>query len=196
MQLRIGTLGKAHGLKGEVSVIVRTDNPEERLAVGEVLATEPQERGPLTVVTSRRAQGRWYVRFAGIDGRTAAENLRGTELVVDIDSSDEEDAWYIHELTGLEVRNLDGDVVGTVVDLEHFPAQDALVLKEVGGERVYLPFITKFVPVVDIAGGFITIDPPGGLLSTDSARLVVVQDSEGSVDHAEQDDAEERDENS
>ena len=179
MELTIARIGKAHGLRGEVSLELRTDVPEERLAVGSTLDTKPSDRGPLTVARTRVANGRWYALFTQAQDRTAAEQLAGTELVVNVEASDEEDAWYEHELVGLKAELLDGTVVGKIVGLEHFPAQDALVLKETNGTRTYVPFLERFVPTVDIAGGRVVLTPPGGLLSTDTANLVVSDETSG-----------------
>lgn len=176
MQLTVARVGRAHGLRGEVALDLRTDVPEERLAVGSVLATEPADAGPLTVTAVRVHQERWLVSFAEVADRTAAEALRGTELVVEVDSSDEEDAWYPHELRGLRAELADGTVVGEVVALEHLPAHDALVVREdVAGERVrtLVPFVRAIVPTVDVAGGRVVLTPPGGLLARDAADVVV-----------------------
>lgn len=176
MQLTVARVGRAHGLRGEVALDLRTDVPEERLAVGSVLATEPADAGPLTVTAVRVHQERWLVSFAEVTDRTAAEALRGTELVVEVDASDEEDAWYPHELRGLRAELADGTVVGEVVALEHLPAHDALVVREdVAGERVrtLVPFVRAIVPTVDVAGGRVVLTPPGGLLARDAADVVV-----------------------
>ncbi|GEN79347.1 ribosome maturation factor RimM [Actinotalea fermentans] len=168
MQLTVATIGRAHGLKGEVALDLRTETPEERLAVGAVLATEPAAAGPLTVVRTRVQSGRWFVAFAEVADRTGAEALRGVELVVDTPASDEDDAWYPHELVGLRAERPDGSPVGEVVGLEHLPAQDALVVREPDGSRTLVPFVLAIVPVVDVAGGRVVVDPPAGLLAADA----------------------------
>ncbi|GIG28017.1 ribosome maturation factor RimM [Cellulomonas marina] len=173
MRLTVARVGRAHGLRGEVALDLRTDAPEERLAVGSVLLTEPVGRGPLTVARTRVQQGRWYVAFTGVEDRTAAEALAGTALVLETEGSDEEDAWYPYELAGLRAELADGTVVGEVMGLEHLPAHDALVLRETGGERTLVPFVRAIVPVVDVPGGRVVLDPPGGLLASDAANLVV-----------------------
>lgn len=189
MELTVATIGRAHGLRGEVALDLRTDDPELRLADGQVLRTIPASAGPLTVVSSRVQNGRWHVAFAEISGRTAAEQARGIELVVDVDASDEEDAWYPHELAGLRAELLDGTVVGEVVGLDHLPAHDMLVLRETDGTRTLVPFVRVMVPVVDVAGGRIVLDPPGGLLARDAANLEVAIPEEGSAAAAEAEDA-------
>jgi 16S rRNA processing protein RimM len=173
MQLVVARVGRAHGLRGEVALDLRTDAPEERLSVGAVLDTEPASAGPLTVTRVRVHQDRWLVTFAEAADRDAAEALRGVELVVDVDASDEEDAWYPHELEGLRAELEDGTVVGEVVALEHLPAHDALAIRETGGERTLVPFVHAIVPVVDVEGGRVVLTPPGGLLARDADAVVV-----------------------
>lgn len=177
MQLTVARVSKAHGLKGEVALDLRTDDPETRLAVGERLETVPADAGPLTVTHAREHQGRWLVTFAEVTDRNAAEDLRGTELVVEADASDEEDAWYPHELAGLRVELADGTVVGTVVTLEYQPAHEALLIEETlpdgSTARTLVPFVMAIVPVVDVAGGRVVLTPPGGLLARDADAAVV-----------------------
>lgn len=173
MELTVARVGKAHGLRGEVVLDLRTDEPEERLAVGERLETRPAATGPLTVATVRVHQGRWLVGFEGVRDRTAAEALRGVELVVEVEASDEEDAWYPHELVGLRAEDPDGRTLGRIDGLEHLPAHDVLVLRETGGARTLVPFVRQIVPLVDVAGGRVVLDPPGGLLASDADRLEV-----------------------
>ncbi|QUC01118.1 ribosome maturation factor RimM [Cellulosimicrobium cellulans] len=179
MELTVARVGKAHGLRGEVALDLRTDDPEERLAVGERLETRPADAGPLTVATVRVHQGRWLVGFEGVRDRTGAEALRGVELVVEAEASDEEDAWYPHELAGLRAEGTDGRVLGRVEGLEHLPAHDVLVLREPDGARTLVPFVRQIVPVVDVAGGRIVLDPPGGLLASDAEHLEVAAPSAG-----------------
>ena len=167
MQLTVAKIGRAHGLRGEVALDVRTDTPDERFVDGAVLRTLPASAGPLTIARVRVQQDRWYVTFEQTTDRTAAEGLRGIELVVDVEDSDEEDAWYPHELTGLRAERPDGTVVGEVVGLEHLPAQDALVIREPDGSRTLVPFVRAIVPVVDVPGGRVVVDPPFGLLVAD-----------------------------
>lgn len=173
MQLTVATIGRAHGLKGEVALDLRTETPEDRLAPGTVLATEPAARGPLTVERTRVQSGRWFVAFREVTDRTGAEALRGVHLVVEAPASEEDDAWYPHELVGLRAELADGTVVGEVVGLEHLPAQDALLVREPDGARTLVPFVRAIVPVVDVPGGRVVLDPPAGLLAADADAAVV-----------------------
>ncbi|MGN8246734.1 ribosome maturation factor RimM [Cellulomonas soli] len=179
MQLTVARIGRAHGLRGEVALDLRTDTPHERFAVGTRLQTEPASAGPLTVERTRVQQDRWFVTFAEVHDRTGAESLRGVELVVEAAESDEDDAWYPHELAGLRAEHVDGRLLGEIVGLEHLPAHDMLVLRETDGARTLVPFVRAIVPVVDVPGGRVVLDPPGGLLASDAANLVVSDETRG-----------------
>ncbi len=179
MLLTVARIGRAHGLRGEVGLDLRTDAPDERLATGSVLATDRAGLGSLTVTSTRIQQGRWYVTFAEVRDRTEAEGLRGVALLAEEDTSDDDDAWYPHELAGLRAEHVDGRLLGEVVGLEHLPAHDVLVLREPDGARTLVPFVRAIVPVVDVAGGRLVLDPPGGLLASDAANLVVSDETSG-----------------
>ncbi|MDR2703962.1 MAG: ribosome maturation factor RimM [Cellulomonadaceae bacterium] len=172
MELVVARIGRAHGLAGDVTVEVRTDSPEARLRPGQEFATDP-DRGPLTVESARNNKGSWVVRFAQAHDRTAAEALRETLLIVEEDESDEDDAWYTHELVGMRAELSDGTEVGKIVAIEHGAAQDLLVLREPDGTDTLIPFVSQIVPTVDRDGGRIVLTPPGGLLASDAANLEV-----------------------
>lgn len=172
MLLTVAVVGAPHGLRGEVRLDVRTDDPDRRLAVGNVLETDPADAGPLTVIRARTSKGALHVHFAEATDRTAAESLRGVRLVVesDEDDSDDDDAWYPHELTGLRVVHVDGRELGTVTDFEHLPAQDVLVVTEPDGTVSRVPFVAEIVTEVDTDAGRVELDPPRGLLAADPAE--------------------------
>jgi 16S rRNA processing protein RimM len=165
MKVTVARIGRAVGLKGEVALDVRTDVPERRLVAGARFETDPPDAGPLTLTLVRQQSGRWIATFEQIADRDAAESARGIELVIDAAESDEEDAWYVHELMGLRAERPDGEVVGEVVDLLDLPAHDVLVVRQPDGFRAMIPFIEAFVPTVDVRGGRVIVTPPHGLLS-------------------------------
>jgi 16S rRNA processing protein RimM len=164
MQAVAGRVGKPHGVRGEVTVEIRTDQPGTRFRPGAVLATEPAERGPLTVAGARWERGRLLLRFAGIDERDHAELLRGTLLLVEATAGGQPDPNSYHdtELIGLEVVTTDGEPVGRVSDVEHH-GQDLLIVQSTDAE-VLIPFVAEIVPRVDVATGRLVVDPPPGLL--------------------------------
>jgi 16S rRNA processing protein RimM len=167
MQLVVGRVGRPHGLRGELTVEVRTDDPQARFAAGTVLATEPAARGPLTISSARWHSGRLLVTFAGHGDRTAAEQLRDTFLVVDsadLDEPADPDEFHDYQLIGLSAWTVAGEQVGVVADVLHH-GQDLLVIRPVRDRgEILVPFVSAIVPEVDVAAGRLTIDPPGGLL--------------------------------
>lgn len=163
--LVVGRIGHAHGVKGEVSVEVRTDDPDRRYALGSVLATDPPERGPLTVAAARPHHGRLLVAFDGVTDRNAAEALRGTLLVVDAATAGDtdDDEWWDHDLVGLAAVRPDGSALGTVAEVVHVPGAPLLSIVA-DGREVLVPFVAAIVPEVDVEGGRLVVDPPPGLL--------------------------------
>ena len=172
MILTVARIGRAHGLRGEVSVELRTDVPEERFEVGARLDTDPAGAGPLTVARAREQGGRWFLSFDEVTDREGADGLRGVLLTIDSDDDgdDEDDAWYVHELVGLRVERPDGTVIGEVTGLEHLPAHDLLVVRESAGATSRIPLVEALVPEVDIDGGRVVADPPYGLLAGEQAE--------------------------
>jgi 16S rRNA processing protein RimM len=164
--VRVATLGAAHGLKGDVRLQLHTDSPADRLVAGTRYVTDPPAAGPLELTAVAERGGSTYARFAGHDDRSAAEALRGVVLLAA--RVDEDDAWYPEQLSGLQARRPDGTVIGTIAGVQHLPAQDVLVLIEPDGARTLVPFVVAIVPVVDVAGGHVVIDPPVGLLAADA----------------------------
>lgn len=167
MQLVVARVGRAHGIKGEVTVEVRTDEPELRLGPGAVLATDPPEAGPLTVADGRVHSGRLLLRFEGVTDRSAAEALRNTLLVAEVDPDerpDDPEEFYDHQLVDLLVVTADGTELGRIAEVAHPPGQDLLVVARPGGGEALIPFVTEIVPEVDLDRQRIVVDPPPGLL--------------------------------
>jgi 16S rRNA processing protein RimM len=170
MQLVVGRIGRPHGIGGDLTVQVHTDDPGLRFAAGAVLATEPAERGPLTVSSYHWHSGRLLVRFDGYADRASAEDLRGTLLVVDsadVGPPADPDEFHDYELIGLGVSTVAGEPVGVVTDVLH-QGQDVLVVRAApdspdGGE-ILVPFVAAIVPQIDVKAGRLVIDPPPGLL--------------------------------
>jgi 16S rRNA processing protein RimM len=169
MRLVVGRIGRPHGIRGDVVVDVRTDDPGLRFAVGSVLATEPAAAGPLTIGGTRWHSGRLLVSFDGVPDRNAAQELGGVLLTVesdDLEDLSDTGEYRDHQLVGLTVLTSAGERVGTVSDILHH-GQDLLVIKGDGprqGAEILVPFVAALVPEVDLPGGRLVIDPPPGLL--------------------------------
>jgi 16S rRNA processing protein RimM len=166
MRVVVGRIGRPHGIRGEVTVEPRTDEPDERFAPGAVLSVD----GPvheLVVARPHWHSGRLLVHFEGIADRSAAEALRGLLLHVERaedQAPEDPDEYYDSTLTGCTVVLSDGTLVGEVHDVLHLPSQDLLVVLAPGDREILVPFIAAFVPVVDVHTRRIVIEPPVGLL--------------------------------
>ncbi|WP_305783056.1 ribosome maturation factor RimM [Symbioplanes lichenis] len=187
--LVVGHIGKPHGIRGEVLVTVRTDEPEARFVAGAVFHTEVQRdrrvtTGPavaaaaepgvryqvpptLTLESLRWHQGRVIAQFEGVHDRNIAEELRGVLLQVDsaeVAAPSDPDEFHDHQLIGLAVVDPEGTELGTVDRIDHAPASDLIVLKKAGGGTALIPFVTAMIPTVDLRAGRIVADLPEGLL--------------------------------
>ncbi len=168
MKVVVARIGKAHGLRGEVTVQVLTGAADDRFVPGAAFVTEPKFAGPLVVRTARDHNGVLLLSFEDTDDRTGAEELRGIKLLADpLDDDGDEDTWYERDLVGLKAVTVGGDQVGEVIALRTGGAQDVLVLRLTDGREALVPFVTAIVPDVDIEGGRVVLDPPTGLFDLD-----------------------------
>lgn len=176
-QRLVARIGKAHGLRGEVTVQVHTDAPDDRFVPGArfVTAAQPGSGVPreLRLATARMHQQTWLLSFEGIGDRTGAQGLRGTRLLsTDPDDgaapssptpSGADEGWYPEELVGLRVRDPAGSDIGVVSELRVGTAQDLLGVHLSDGRRGLVPFVTALVPRVEPGQGFVVVNAPGGL---------------------------------
>ncbi|OZG60996.1 ribosome maturation factor RimM [Bifidobacterium lemurum] len=186
--LRVCRIGRAQGLKGEVTVRLFTDDPEYRFSPDSVLYTKDGEE-EYVVEWSRTFKDRWIIKFFDVDDRDASEAINGVELYGEADDPEEmleADEWYSKDLIGLEARLAEGNglglpadqVVGKVVDVIDGPAQSLLKIRlsepvvtgtnssgeEVVEKTALVPFVGAIVPDIDLNEQYLTLDPPGGLI--------------------------------
>lgn len=178
-RVRVGRLTKPHGLKGAIKLELFTDSPELRFKPGSVFELQVPAESPWFGKTITIRELKWFNGhpvgfFDEVSDRTAAESI--VKAILWIDSSQAEaqtepDAWYSHQLIGLDVRR-EGVSLGSVAQVQHFPAQDLLVVKTSAGD-VLVPFVTAIVPEVNIEDGYIVVTPPTGLFEPiDDAEVV------------------------
>lgn len=175
LRVVVGRIGRAHGLRGDVAVEVRTDDPGLRFSPGALLyvaaessdgAKDPARPETLVVVAARWHSGRLLLRFEGIVDRDAAERVRGLLLEVEQDPAElplTGDEFYDHQLVGLAAHLMTGELLGSVTDVLHVPGQDLLVVTTEDGEAM-IPFVAEIVTEVDVVTGRLVVDPPEGLI--------------------------------
>lgn len=170
VEVVVGRIGRPHGLRGEVTVDVRTDEPERRFADGVRLRAEPPagSASPLTSLTvghTRTHQGVLLATFEELGDRSAAEAARGIVLHVCLgadEAPDDPDEFYAHQLAGLTAYDEQGTLLGTVTGLVPGAAQDLLTVRTADGRDALVPFVKPLVPEIDVAGGRVVIaDRPG-----------------------------------
>jgi 16S rRNA processing protein RimM len=172
VDLTVGRIGRPHGIRGDVTIEVRTDDPDQRFALGQTLRTEPVGAGPLVVEWAHWHSGRLLLRFAGCASREDAEALRGVLLVVEtseLPALSDPDEFYDHQLVGLSARSPAGVAIGEVTEVVHSPAGELLAIAREDGEgELLVPFIRQMVPEIRPERGYLVVDPPEGLLELES----------------------------
>ncbi|WP_114589338.1 ribosome maturation factor RimM [Microbacterium arborescens] len=191
-QLRVGRLVKAHGLKGALKLELYTDDPDGRFVPGATFTLQVPEASPwhgksVTVREFRWMNSHPVVFLEDVNDRDAAESLVKAILWVDQDgdATAEDDAWFDHQLVGLDVVR-EGERVGRIARVDHLPAQDLLIVQRDGDDtEILVPFVKAIVPEVDVAGGRVIVTPPAGLFedlpadeSDDSAEAASAEDDD------------------
>ena len=170
IEVVVGRIGKPHGLRGEVTLDVRTDEPDRRFAAGTTLravAPAGADRRPttLTVARSRWHQSTLLVTFEEFSDRDGAEAARGIVLHAEIggdETPDDPDEYYDHQLIGLAAFDTGGALLGELTAVVHGSAQDLLTIRTPDGRNTLVPFVSELVPEVDLAAGRVVIaDRPG-----------------------------------
>ena len=167
MRLLVGRIGRAHGILGEATIEVRSDDPDRRFAVGAKLLSD--EHGELTITSGRVHNGILLLGFSGYTDRNQIEKLRNVLLYADVDINEEredDDDYHVLQLIGCTAVLENGEIFGEVTDVINLPGQDLLAIKTEVGESL-IPFVRQLVPIVDVAAKRVVVIPPdmGGIVS-------------------------------
>ena len=160
MRLLVGRIGRAHGILGEATIEVRTDDPDIRFAIGAIVNTD--KHGDLTIVSGRVHNGILLLGFKGITTRNQVEELRNEMLYSDVDineSTGDDDEYHVLQLIGCMTFLESGQEYGEVSDVINLPGQDLLAIKTQDGESL-IPFVHQLVPEVDVKNKRIVVIPP------------------------------------
>jgi 16S rRNA processing protein RimM len=170
IEVVVGRVGRPHGIRGEVTIEVRTDEPERRFTDGAVLRAEPPRGSASSLRALTVADSRWHrstllVTFEELPDRDAAESARGILLFSTVDvaeSPEDPDEFYAHQLVGLAVYDVRGTHLGEVSGLVRGGAQDLLTVRTPDGREALVPFVKALVPEVDLTAGRVVVaDRPG-----------------------------------
>ena len=145
----VGRIAKAHGVQGEVTVVVLSD-VESRFDPGSVVWLE--DGRSLTVASSRPYRDKLLVTFREVRDRTQAEALQTALLVVPESSSPPlpEGAWWDHRIEGCSVATDTGRELGTVAEVIHTAANDVWSAVDDAGVETLIPVLKDVVISVDL----------------------------------------------
>ena len=153
VEVLVGVVGRAHGIRGDVFIDVRTDEPGRRFQPGSGFRLASGKKVVLERIRWHR--GRLVASFRGYPDRTVVETLRGERLFVDVPADEtpsEPEEYFDRQLVGLRALGADGR-----------PAQDCLAVETSSGRRL-VPFVSALVPRVDLVAGEVQFADVGGLL--------------------------------
>ena len=166
MQLVVGRIGRAHGVLGEATIEVRTDDPDLRFAVGEKLTLE--NGNTLTISSNRWHNQILLLSFNGIDDRNKIEELRNQLLYAEVDTkANQPGEYHFQQLIGCQVLLADGSKLGEVKEIVQLPGQDLLSVESAKGE-VLIPMVKQIIVSIDVDQKIIQINPPEGLLDVEN----------------------------
>ncbi len=161
----MGVVGAPHGVRGAVRIKSFTDVPEAIANYGALEDEGGERRFTLRVTGAAKGDGMVIATLSGVADRDRAEALRGLRLYAPraVLPATAEDEFYHADLVGLAARLADGSALGTIIAVHDFGAGDVIEIARDAGQPVLVPFTRAAVPVVDLAGGRVVIDPPDGL---------------------------------
>ena len=160
MRLLVGRIGRAHGILGEATIEVRTDEPDRRFAIGNKVLTDAH--GELKIISGRVHNGILLLGFDGITDRNGIEKLRNVLIYCEVDINEpgiDEDDFHVLQLIGCTAQLETGESIGEVTDVINLPGQDLLAIAGANGE-ILIPFVRQLVPTVDIAARKVVVVPP------------------------------------
>jgi 16S rRNA processing protein RimM len=162
LQLVVGRIGRAHGVLGEATIEVQTDDPDIRFQVGNKLTLDDGRQ--LTIRSSRWHNQILLLAFDGVGDRNQIEELRDQLISSDVDlGSLAPGEYHFQQLIGCEVFQQNGELIGAVDEIVKLPGQDLLSVSRAGGQ-VLIPMVKQIIIEIDVLAKKIVVNPPEGLL--------------------------------
>lgn len=162
--ITVGRLGKTRGVHGDIYVVPLTDFPDRFLDLEELWIDKRGTWEKLRLESSRMISGRPVIKFARIDTPEQASLLTNRHVAVTREHLVElpEDSYYIFDLVGCRVCEMETEkLLGEVVDVRQYPANDAYLIRRPDDSEVLFPAIRQFVKVIDVAAKKIVVDSAG-----------------------------------
>lgn len=173
MLIRVGTIVRAHGVRGEMKVRPDSDAPEHLLDLADVVVGQSPEAGRKYAVKTARLQTSKHgitvlMVLADIHDRDSADALRGLGIyAADHDLPPLDDAeWFLDDLVGMEVTDVRGSLIGRVTEILDLPAHPTFLVAQPDGSSVMVPAIAPFLSAVNVESRTVEVELPDGLLDT------------------------------
>ena len=162
MQLVVGRIGRAHGVLGEATIEVQTDDPDIRFQIGNKLTLDDGKQ--LTIRSSRWHNQILLLAFDGVTDRNQIEELRDQLISSEVDlGSLAPGEYHFQQLIGCEVFQQNGELIGAVDEIVKLPGQDLLSVNRAGAQ-VLIPMVKQIIIEIDVLAKKIVVNPPEGLL--------------------------------
>lgn len=163
--LLVGTIGLAFGIKGQVKLHTVTSRPEHLMRLKTVFLGDKH----LPTKVRRAAEHKHAIMILTLDGvedRNRAEELRGTDVYIRQQDAAplDEGEYFLHDLPGLQVETVAGEVIGTVSEVLETGANDVLVVKRQSGGEALIPMTREVIKSMDLGAKRVIIEPIQGLL--------------------------------
>lgn len=169
----LGKIVGVHGIKGEVKVKSFTAVDKDIASYGTL--TDKNDKQALDIKVTGHSKDLLRIKIKGIDDRTTAETLIGTELYAKrgvLPELKDEEVYYETDLVGLKVLDEQKNEVAKVIGFYNFGAGDILEIKLKSGNAEMLPFNKGYVPEINLKEGYIIVASTG---------MVFLQDEEGAL---------------
>ena len=162
MQLVVGRIGRAHGVLGEATIDVQTDDPDLRFKVGSKLTLDSGRE--LTIKSARWHNQILLLGFEGVNDRNQIEALRDQFISSQVDLSQlAPGEYHYQQLIGSQVYLENDQLIGEVGEVVKIPGQDLLAVDQ-NGQRVLIPMVKQIIISIDVVAKKIVVNPPEGLL--------------------------------
>lgn len=157
-KILLAQIGAAHGIKGEVRVKPFGDAD----MLDQYGKLETADDRTFKIKRMRPQKNMLVVKFEGVNSREEAEALNGIELYIDRSKlpEPEEDEFYISDMIGMDVINEAGEIIGKIIGIPNFGADDMLEIRPLTGADYFLPFTNAVVPEIDFENGKVRVAPP------------------------------------
>ncbi len=165
----IGRIVAPFGLRGELKVVSLSDIPNRFAQLDKVYLGSDYQR--FSIESVRPYKGTMVLlKLRGINDAIAAEPLRESSLYIPVDELAKlpPDAYYQHDILGLQVMKLDGKPVGTIIDIMTTGGNDVYIIKSSGGKQFLIPAVKAIIKQIDLVRHVMYIDPIAGLLDDDA----------------------------